>query len=95
MLLKDSLGIHTFITVTLHQLSSHQGPSGYQDLVVVFPGELATEHVSIHLPCSGDFCAIGQGVIKRNAQSEFDVFGAERAGFLDVEVISILLDGDF
>lgn len=42
-----------------------------------------------------DFGAVGQRVVKLDAQSEVDVFGAESAGFFEVEVVTVLLDGDF
>lgn len=41
-----------------------------------------------------DFSAIRQAVVEWDAQGEVDVFGAESAGLLDVELVAVLLDGD-
>lgn len=41
-----------------------------------------------------DFGAIGQAVVKSNAQGEVDVLGAEGADLLDVKLLPGLLDGD-
>lgn len=40
------------------------------------------------------FGAVGQGVFKRDAQGEVVVLGTEGAGLVDVELVSVLLDGD-
>ncbi len=41
-----------------------------------------------------NFSTISQRVLKRDAQSEVILFGAEVAGFYDVKLVPILLDGD-
>ena len=38
------------------------------------------------------FGAVRQGVVELHAEGEVDVFGAEGAGFLDVELVARLLD---
>lgn len=40
------------------------------------------------------FSAVGQDVFKRDAQGEVIVLGAEVAGFIDVKLVSVLLNGD-
>lgn len=41
------------------------------------------------------FGAVSQSVVKLDAQRELDVFGAESAGLFEVEVVSVLFNGDF
>ena len=40
------------------------------------------------------FSAVGQCIVKLDAQGEVDFFCAEGAGLFDVELVSSLLDGD-
>ena len=94
LLLENPFCVHSLVVVTLYELSSHHSSGGCQDLVVVFPGEFALEHVTLHLPSTRDFGAIGQAVVEEDAQGKVDVLGAEGAGLLDVELVPGLLDGD-
>ena len=57
----------------------------------------STTIINLNALCNTDthryFGAVGQGVFKLHAEGEFDVFSAEGAGLLDVELVASLLDG--